>query len=183
MSGVTNGSSVEHKQDAKERSAKSSTREVSSEGSKKEPDDREHASSSLSLQTQDLTSHVAKSAENFVRAEVEKRTKKGATDLGNAAAALRQTTHVLEDNMVAPYIEKAAEQIERASDFLHEGDLHQLKRSVERFAKREPLLFLGGAFAMGLPGARFLKSSSHAEEEPQPTKSARPKRKRQGSRS
>ena len=37
--------------------------------------------------------------------------------------------------------------------------------STERFARREPLFFLGGAFVVGLLAARFLKSSERAETE------------------
>ena len=85
-------------------------------------------------------------------------------DLVSVATALRASTKDLEDNMVAPYIEKAADQIERASEFLRTGDLRQVQRSLEGFARREPLLFLGGAFTLGLLGARFIKSSSHAAE-------------------
>jgi hypothetical protein len=33
-------------------------------------------------------------------------------------------------------------------------------QEVERFARRQPALFLGGAFTLGLIAARFLKSSS-----------------------
>jgi hypothetical protein len=35
---------------------------------------------------------------------------------------------------------------------------------VEDFARRNPAVFLGGAFALGLVGARFIKSSGHRAE-------------------
>ncbi len=110
-----------------------------------------------------LASHASASAQGLVKAEVGKHTHKSAADLGSVAAALRESTKELKDNMVAPYIEKAADQIDRASEFLRNGDLRQAQRSVEDYARREPLLFLGGAFALGLLGARFIKSSSPSE--------------------
>jgi hypothetical protein len=36
-------------------------------------------------------------------------------------------------------------------------------RNVEDFARRQPALFIGGAFMLGLLGARFLKSSAQTD--------------------
>jgi hypothetical protein len=49
------------------------------------------------------------------------------------------------------------------SDQLRQKDVRELMSDVERFAQRQPTLFLGGAFALGLLGARFLKSSAPTE--------------------
>ena len=54
---------------------------------------------------------------------------------------------------------KAAAQLERFSHFLENTDGEEALRSVEEFARKRPLLFLGGAVALGFGGARFLKSS------------------------
>jgi hypothetical protein len=61
--------------------------------------------------------------------------------------------------MVAQVAEQAAERVERVSGYLREKDIDQLVREAEDFARRQPALFLGGAFALGVLGARFLKSS------------------------
>jgi hypothetical protein len=82
--------------------------------------------------------------------------------LGSVALAIRQTgtqLHEQDKGDVAQYADKAAEQIERFSNYLRETDLRQIAGEVERFARRQPALFLGGALAVGLFGARFLKSS------------------------
>ena len=39
-------------------------------------------------------------------------------------------------------------------------DVGELVNEVQRFARRQPALFVGSAFAIGVIGARFLKSSS-----------------------
>jgi hypothetical protein len=54
----------------------------------------------------------------------------------------------------------AADQMRHFSDQLRQKDVRELLSDVERFAQRQPTVFLGGAFALGLLGARFLKSSS-----------------------
>ena len=87
-----------------------------------------------------------------------------ATDgLGSVARAVRDTTQHLRTNQhetVAQYAEKAADQIERFSQRLKEKDVSELLNDAQQLARRQPALFIGGAFALGLLGARFLKSSS-----------------------
>jgi hypothetical protein len=86
-----------------------------------------------------------------------------ATDgLGSIAQAVRQTTGKLREDrqdMVAQYVEQAADQIERFSNSLREKDVSELLEDAQRFARRQPALFIGGSFAVGLLAARFLKSS------------------------
>ena len=87
-----------------------------------------------------------------------------ATDgLGSVAQAVRQTTQHLRDQQhekVAQYVERAADQIERLSNGLKNKDVTELLDDAQRLARQQPALFVGGAFALGLVGARFLKSSS-----------------------
>lgn len=89
-----------------------------------------------------------------------------ATDgLGSIAQAVRQTTGKLREDqqdMVAQYVEKAADQIERLSNSLREKDVNELLQDAQRVARQQPALFIGGSFAVGLLAARFLKSSSDA---------------------
>ena len=85
--------------------------------------------------------------------------------LNTVAHAFRQTGEQLrndEQDGVARYVDQAAERIEEFSHYLGQRDMRELARDAERFARREPALFLGGAFAVGLIAARFLKSSGAA---------------------
>jgi len=86
-----------------------------------------------------------------------------ATDtLGSVAAAIRQSSQPLRDNnqaMLADYAGKAADQLEQFSARLRERDLTELMDDAKRFARRQPALFVGAAFAAGVLAARFLKSS------------------------
>lgn len=105
-------------------------------------------------------SNVANQAKEMVSNQVTQRASRSADDLGNVANALRRTRGELSGNMAAPYIDKAADQLEKLSDFMRHADAREVVQRVETFARREPLLFLGGAFALGMIGARFLKSSA-----------------------
>jgi hypothetical protein len=90
--------------------------------------------------------------------------KERATDgLGSVAQAIRQSTRQLREQQhdtIAQYVDQAADQLERLSTRLKEKDVHELVDEVQRFARQRPALFIGSAFAAGLIGARFLKSSS-----------------------
>ena len=82
--------------------------------------------------------------------------------LGSVAAAIRQTGQPLRDNdqsMLADYAATAADQIDRFSSRLRERDLESLMRDVKGFAQRQPAVFIGAAFAVGVIAARFFKSS------------------------
>lgn len=109
---------------------------------------------------------VAKAQEHVVgRLEGQRAT--AAQSLGEVAHAMRQTSQQMRDqNQPAPtsYIDQAAGQVERLSGYLQDNDLGQVVGDVERFARRQPALFLGGAFVLGLIGARFLTSSRPAPQ-------------------
>jgi len=87
--------------------------------------------------------------------------------LGTMAQAVRQSTHQLREqhhDTVAGYIEQAADQLDRLSHGLKNKDVGELVSDAQRLARRRPALFVGSAFAVGLAGARFFKSSPPDEE-------------------
>jgi hypothetical protein len=87
-----------------------------------------------------------------------------ATDgLGSVAQAVRHSTQQLRDQRhetIAQYVEQAADQLERFATRLKERNVGDLAREAQDLARRRPALFIGSAFALGLLGARFLKSSN-----------------------
>jgi hypothetical protein len=68
---------------------------------------------------------------------------------------------------LAELMDRAAEQVDRASDYLYENEVKDLVRDLEGFARRRPALFVGGSLAAGFLLARFLKSSGEREEGPE----------------
>lgn len=69
--------------------------------------------------------------------------------------------------LLASYADKAATQIGQFSEALNKQDVTQIVESTTRFARREPMLFVGGALAAGFLGARFLRSSSQPQSQQQ----------------
>ncbi len=132
------------------------------------------------------TTHSDGDAQNGIMSRVRERAtaqlstqKDRATDgLGSVAQAVRQSTQHLRDHKqdaIAQYVEKAADQIDRFSTQLKNRDVNELVNDVQRFARSQPALFVGSAFALGVIGARFLKSSAddqrHRAYEPHGTSS------------
>ena len=105
---------------------------------------------------------VADTARQQVGTRLTSQKDRAAESLGGVAQALRQTSQQLREHDqagVTSYVDQAANQIERFSGYLQNRDMGQLVDDVESFARRQPAAFLGGAFLIGLLGARFLKSS------------------------
>src|SRR5688500_15269813 len=65
---------------------------------------------------------------------------------------------------VSRYVDQVADRVQRVSNYLQNTDVSEIVDSAEEFARKRPALFLGGAFALGLLGARFLKSSRRQQE-------------------
>lgn len=90
-----------------------------------------------------------------------------ASGITSVADSIRQVgenlSHTDEKSQMAAlagkYGENLAGQVEKFSSYIEDKEIKELVRDVEQFARRNPLLFVGGAFALGILAARFLKSS------------------------
>lgn len=88
--------------------------------------------------------------------------------LGSVASAVRQTGGQLrkqDQDGLAEYVERAAGRIEEFGAYLGNRNLNQLVGDAEQFVRREPAIFVGGSFLLGLFGSRFLKSSARSSTE------------------
>jgi hypothetical protein len=65
-----------------------------------------------------------------------------------------------EQPQVAEFALTAADQAEALAGYLREHDVRQIIGGVESFARRQPLLFLGGAFLLGMAASRFIKAAA-----------------------
>jgi hypothetical protein len=122
----------------------------------------EHRTSTGSAHTGSSQSGLMNSVKE--RAAAQLSTQKGrATDsLDVLAQAVRGTTQQLrtdQHDTIAQYVERAADQLERFSSTVRDKDLDELLHDARDFARRQPALFIGGSFVVGLLAARFIKSS------------------------
>lgn len=108
-------------------------------------------------------SQVAGSAKDQAQQQAGQQKQHASQSVSSVARAMRRTGDTLREedqDMAARFADSAADRVEGFSNYLSERSLGELTRDVKHYARREPTLFLSGAFALGVMGARFLKSSS-----------------------
>lgn len=110
---------------------------------------------------QELAGQVQQKAAEQVQSRLQEQKHRAAESLSSVAQTLRSSSQQLhgQQDGVSRYFEQAADRVEDLANYLENRDLGELVDQAERFARRNPAAFLGGAFALGLLGARFLKSS------------------------
>lgn len=105
---------------------------------------------------------LAEHARKLVDDQITLRLGRSAGDLNRLAEVLRTAGARLEGTFTAPYFEGAATQIDRAADLLKNASTAEIADAVQRAARGNPLLFIGGALALGFGAGRFLRSSGAA---------------------
>jgi phage-related protein len=87
-----------------------------------------------------------------------------ASGISQVADSLRRVSSDMESQQpaIANAGRTAAEQAERLASYLQATDAREILHTVEDAARRQPLIFLGGAFLMGVAAARFMKAAGGA---------------------
>jgi hypothetical protein len=91
--------------------------------------------------------------------------------LSDVAETVRRLSGTLHDaeaddpvsEYAAKYTDTAAQKIDSVARYFDNADLKAIARDLESYARRNPAVFLGSAFAIGIMAARFLKSSPPAD--------------------
>lgn len=125
---------------------------------------------------QERSSGIVDRVKESAAAQLTTQKNRGTDALGQVANAVRSSTQKLREerhDTIAGYIDKAAEQIDSWSQRLREKDIDELMSDVQRLARRQPAVFIGSAFALGLVGSRFFKSSRKQSEYPDESRRAR----------
>jgi len=77
--------------------------------------------------------------------------------------AIRSVSGQLRDSEqtapIAGYVDMAADQIDRASEYLKGKDLDEIVGEIESFGRERPMIFVGVALGLGILAARFLRST------------------------
>lgn len=109
-----------------------------------------------------VTSQVSDQAQQTAQTQLASRKEQATSGLDSVANVLQQVGQQLRQNdqqQIGHYADLAAGQVSRASGYLRQRNFNQLVEDAQDFARQQPEIFLGGAFVLGLLGARFLKSS------------------------
>lgn len=116
-----------------------------------------------------IRENATRGAQNLIdRAEQQARSKINATQkdvgltLSSVASTLMNSSSQLRDEQqvaAGEYVGKAAEQLDRLAHYIQNTDPGEVANDIRNFARQRPAVFIGAAFALGVIGARFLKSS------------------------
>ena len=106
---------------------------------------------------------VAENVKEQVRSSAARQKDAAAQQMEGWAHALKSASDDLDSRgqgSAAGWVRQAADGLERASGTVRERDVDDLIGTVEDFARRQPVAFLGGAVAAGFGLARLMKSSA-----------------------
>jgi hypothetical protein len=106
--------------------------------------------------THRLVDETQQKVRDQVRSRLDSGKRRTSGTLSAIANSLRQGN--AEDEETARFMQKAGDQVERLSHYLDSTDLQQMARQAEDLARRQPAVFLGTAFVLGLAAARFFKA-------------------------
>lgn len=112
----------------------------------------------LSQQTQQAAGQVAQQAKSTASNQKQN----VAQNLSGVSQALQQSGQQLQkqgQGVAAQALDGAAGQVGRFAQYLENTSVEQMVGEVQDLARRDPAIFLGGAFALGFILSRFLKSS------------------------
>ncbi len=122
----------------------------------------------VAQQTQEKAGQVVDQAKEQATTQISTQKDRVVESMSAVADALRHTSQHLRQNDqqgIAQYAEKAADRVEQFTGQLRHKDVQTMVRDVESYARRQPAVFLGGAFALGLLAARFLTSTAQREDD------------------
>lgn len=123
---------------------------------------------SLLKEAKQTVGHMAEGAKEQVVTRAESGKENVAEKIGSVAGALRAAGEPLTDMGPLPELaERAADKIESIAEYVQSRTIGDLVQEVTLFARREPAIFLGSAFGLGLLAGRFLKSSPRREIHPE----------------
>jgi hypothetical protein len=106
--------------------------------------------------------HMAERAADIGLQQADRGRDKAATGIDEVAKTIRRISTEMQPKQpqVADVGLTAAEGAERVARYLRENDTRQILSTVEDAARRTPLLFIGGAFVLGLAASRFIKAAA-----------------------
>jgi ElaB/YqjD/DUF883 family membrane-anchored ribosome-binding protein len=123
--------------------------------------------SSAVEQARSEAGRLTQAARSRTMSYIEERKSLLAENVGGMAQAARNAAGQFDEQgnqVVADYIKRAADGLERFSGAMRDRDLSSLMGDAEDFARRQPAVFIGAGVAVGFLLARFLRSSSERRE-------------------
>lgn len=115
---------------------------------------------------EETASTLVDQAQQVASTQAKTQKERAASTLDAVAKSLYETGTGMREQQpqLASLADQAASRVVDASAYLREHEVRDLVHEAESFAKREPVLFLGAAFAIGFVAARFIKASAPSNQ-------------------
>jgi hypothetical protein len=127
-------------------------------------DHSDDAHSDKSHDKSDDTS-MAQSAKARVAAEAEKAQSAAADQVNSRAEQIKEAGEAFDDGSFARRAtDSLADNLTRAAQSIRTTDLGGLQQDLTHFARRQPLMFFGGAALLGFAAARMLKATDRGHD-------------------
>ena len=151
-----------------EKSAQENVNKVENNANAQNSNDRQSGEQSIADTAKETANKAVGQAKEKAVGLLDDQKSKAVTGLSSVADSIRKVGAGLRisadqnalTQTTARYGDNLAEKIESLSGYLEDATLKDLSRDIERFARRQPALFVGGAFLVGVLAARFLKTSA-----------------------
>jgi len=105
--------------------------------------------------------HLAERAADLGLQQADRGRETAASGIDRVAQSIRRvsTDMQTEQPQIANAALTAADQAEKVAQYLRQTDARQILSNVEDMARKQPLIFLGGAFVLGAAVSRFIKAA------------------------
>ena len=112
---------------------------------------------------QATTAGVLSGIQQRVTTRVDEQKNRAADGLGGIADVFRNAGNELrnENETLAQYVDMASDQLRRFADNIRRRGAADMMDDVNQFARRNPAVFIGAAFLVGVGIARFAKASAN----------------------
>ncbi|AHD08509.1 hypothetical protein [Phaeobacter gallaeciensis] len=110
-------------------------------------------------------SELAEQAQDTLRSEARARAEEAQTQAAGEAAAVARAadaaaSELPQGSFQAEAAQQLAQGLEQFADKVRTADIDKVLRDTGDFARKNPMLFLGGAALLGFAATRFLKSTA-----------------------
>ena len=129
-------------------------------------DEQQHPLVEAGQQAGQSVGVMAERATDLGFQQADRAREKAADGLSHVTDTIRRVSIDMQDQpSIANAAETVADQAERIGEYLRTTDARQMLATVESVARRQPILFLGGAFVLGLAASRLIKAAGGSSNE------------------
>ena len=121
-----------------------------------------HPLAEAGQQATESVGHIAGRAADLGIQQADRGREMAADGLDKVAVTVRRLSSdmQIDQPQIANVAATAADQADKVAQYLRQTDARQIIGKVEDTARQQPLLFIGGAFLLGLAASRLIKAGS-----------------------